>query len=179
MEEWKDIPEFKGHYQASNIGRIKSLERIDHGVRKVKERILIPRINNTGRFYVNLCRKGKSKSYQVSRLILLAFVGKCPDNYECMHLDDNPLNNNINNLRWGTHSENVRMMHAHGRANPANHKGEKSSTAKLHLSDVIRIKDIAKNIIVERGYWAKLSRSLGVNKSTIYDIIKNRTWVES
>jgi len=50
----------------------------------------------------------------VHRLVLEAFVGKCPKGMECRHLDGNSLNNNINNLCWGTRSENQRDSVKHG-----------------------------------------------------------------
>ena len=56
-EIWKDIPNYKGLYQISNLGRIKSLKRYvknKHGKRIVKEKILTNYINGTGYYAVNL-----------------------------------------------------------------------------------------------------------------------------
>lgn len=46
------------------------------------------------------------QNYFVHQLVLLAFVGPCPPGLECRHLDDNPRNNRIDNLAYGTHKEN-------------------------------------------------------------------------
>jgi hypothetical protein len=94
MEEiWKCIPGFDG-YQASNLGRIKSLNtnKITNGT-----------ITNKG--YLQKTIKGKI--YQVHRLVLFAFKGLPPDSKVCDHIDRNPLNNNIENLRWVTQQENT------------------------------------------------------------------------
>ena len=42
----------------------------------------------------------------VHRAILEAFVGVSEGSY-ALHWDDNPLNNTLENLRWGTASENA------------------------------------------------------------------------
>jgi hypothetical protein len=92
-EIWKDIPGFEG-YQASNLGRIKFLNTN-----------LITYGSKTNKGYLNVGIKGKT--YQVHRLILFAFKGFPIDNKVCDHIDRNPLNNNIENLRWVTQQENT------------------------------------------------------------------------
>lgn len=42
------------------------------------------------------------------RLVLLAFVGPCPDGMEACHANDIPTDNRLANLRWGTHADNMR-----------------------------------------------------------------------
>lgn len=169
-EIWKDIPGYSGKYQASNLGRIKSFN--SNNTNKA-ERILKPRKKQSGRFQVVLYNNGK-KDFFVHRLILLSFRGECPSGMEAMHLDDDPSNNNINNLKWGTKSENQKMKFEHNRMDQ---KGEKGPMAKLRNNDIIRIRDIAKNTKVERGYWTKLSRALNVTPSAISCIIHNKSWV--
>ena len=65
-EIWKDIPNYEGIYQASNLGRIKSLERIDAiGNRLLKEKILKPRLNNNGYYRVSLWKQSIEKFYYI------------------------------------------------------------------------------------------------------------------
>jgi hypothetical protein len=52
----------------------------------------------------------------VHRLVLEAFVGPCPEGMECRHLDGDPANNRLENLRWGTHRENAADQVRHGTA---------------------------------------------------------------
>jgi hypothetical protein len=89
--EWKAF----GSYFVSNDGKVK---------RNEKERK--PCIN-FGYHQVALWENGKSKIYKVHRLVLLLFKGECPDGYECDHIDRNPLNNHVDNLRWVTRYENA------------------------------------------------------------------------
>ena len=59
-EVYKDIPNYVGLYQISNLGNVKSLQRKvknKNGYRIVKEKILKPYINNCGYYCVNLRKK--------------------------------------------------------------------------------------------------------------------------
>ena len=51
----------------------------------------------------------------VHRLVLVTFVGPRPEGMECLHLDGDPGNNNLPNLRWGTHKENATLPYTNGR----------------------------------------------------------------
>lgn len=100
MENWKWIPGFENQYQASDLGRIKSFK-----VNKQFGQIMQGNILKDGRKRVNL----NGKKYLVHRLILLTFD---PDGYtteKClaMHLDGDPSNNKLNNLQWGSYSDNA------------------------------------------------------------------------
>lgn len=104
MEEvWKDIPNYEGHYQASNLGRIKSLKR--------KGRILKQGISHNGYLSVVLSKNGKVKTYRVHRLICNTFIDNHFNKPEINHIDGNKKNNKISNLEWCTCSEN--MIHAY------------------------------------------------------------------
>lgn len=103
-EIWEDIPGYKG-YQASNLGRIKSLDRMvgnNTGKRLVKERILKSCKNSDGYLHVSLRRH----SARVHQLILLTFVGTRPDGMVTRHGPNGKLDNSLKNLCYGTRSEN-------------------------------------------------------------------------
>ncbi|MEB5649029.1 NUMOD4 motif-containing HNH endonuclease [Mammaliicoccus sciuri] len=108
-EIWKDVPGYEGYYQASNLGRIKSLERkveyINQEDRILKEKIM--KLNPTSRGYIriSLCKKGRSRSHFVHRLIVSAFIGE--SNLQVNHIDGVKTNNNIENLEYVTPQENV------------------------------------------------------------------------
>lgn len=123
MEEeiWKDIPGWEGLYQASSLGRIKSLERRvwNHKGYKLKGEQVLKPCKNTYRktpyFYVRLsdAKRGLQKSLAVHVLVCKTFHGPKPEsidgdsNINCMHLNGNSLDNRACNLRWGTHAENM------------------------------------------------------------------------
>ena len=108
-EIWRDVPGYEGYYQASNLGRIKSLERIvKHncgGPKKLKERVLKGYVNRYGYVIISLCKKGRSKSHSVHRLIISAFIGE--SNLQVNHIDGVKTNNNIENLEYVTLQENI------------------------------------------------------------------------
>jgi hypothetical protein len=115
QEIWKDIPDYEGLYQVSNFGNVKSLERYVKG--KVENRLqkenilsksLVGYIGN--QYYaVTLCNNKNSKQVKVSVLVAMAFLNHIPNGYVGFtvdHIDNNPLNNNVNNLQVITKREN-------------------------------------------------------------------------
>lgn len=104
IEIFKDIPGFEGYYQASDQGRMKSVER--KGRRK--ERILKPGIDSYGYLYVYLYKNGKRKTLKVHRLILLTFEG--PSDLQTNHKNCIKTDNRLENLEYVTNLEN--MTHA-------------------------------------------------------------------
>lgn len=155
MEEiWRDIKGYEGKYQVSNLGRVKSLNYN----RTKKEKVLDFKPSKAGYIIVRLCREGKSKPYQVHRLVALHFIDN-PNNYpQVNHKDENKTNNCVDNLEWctqkynnnyGTHNKRVsesqkgkviseetkkKMSKNHadvsGSKNPASRKVQCSTTGK-------------------------------------------------
>lgn len=108
-EIWKVVPGHEG-YAVSNMGRVKSLRRVierkNNSPRVVSERILRPGPNKSGHLTVAL---GRGKTMLVHHLVLLTFVGPRPFGFDSLHLDHDPKNNRLNNLKYGTRSENLKM----------------------------------------------------------------------
>jgi len=104
MEEeiWKDIPGYEGRYQASSLGRIRSLNYHQTG----KVGILVQRLNTNDYFFVLLYKNGAREFISVHRLVCAAFH-KNPKGYPCVnHKDENHHNNRADNLEWCTHKYN-------------------------------------------------------------------------
>ena len=108
MEEiFKDIPNYKGLYQVSNLGNVKSL-------RFGKERMLKPHIDGTGYLQVIFCVNSKLKAYKVHKLVSIVFLGGIIDratNLVVNHIDFNRTNNNAKNLEIITQRENSNKKH--------------------------------------------------------------------
>lgn len=108
-EFWKPIKGFEGFYEVSNLGRIKSLERITNhpkGKRLVREYILKPYISRRGYYEVTLCRLAYRVKCEVHKIVLETFVPNV-QNKPCIdHINTNKLDNRLSNLHWVTHKEN-------------------------------------------------------------------------
>ena len=110
-EIWKDIQGYEGFYQISNLGNVKSLERvIDKGngiVQHRKERIMNKRESVDGYYIAKLNVNKKSTSIAIHILVARHFIDN-PNNYpEVNHKDCNRKNNQVDNLEWCTHQQNV------------------------------------------------------------------------
>jgi transposase len=120
-ETWAPIAGFEGFYEVSTDGRIRSKTRLIRlsGHRTMSERIISgriiaqtvnkPRGEGYARPIVKLSKNGKVLTFTVARLVAGAFLPN-PCGHPCvLHKDDNPFNNNVKNLEWGTHAENSRQ----------------------------------------------------------------------
>ena len=94
--EIKDYP----NYLIYDDGRVYS--------KYLKGRFLKPRLNSHGYVQVALYNDNKRKGMLVSRLVALHYIDNPENKLEVDHIDRNRLNNNIENLRWVTHSDNNR-----------------------------------------------------------------------
>lgn len=94
-EEWVTI---KGYdYFISTYGAVEN---------GITGKILKPQSDKDGYHCVNLYKNGKQKKFKIHRLVAEAFINN-PENKKCVdHINNNKLDNNINNLRWATNSEN-------------------------------------------------------------------------
>ena len=118
MEEeiWKDIPNYEGLYQVSNLGRVKRLNSIINlnsknqhcsfkTTKYYKEKIL-KNINCNNYLRVTLCKDNIKKIKQVHRLVAKSFLDNYNDELEVNHIDENTLNNCADNLEMCTSKYN-------------------------------------------------------------------------
>ena len=107
MEEiWKDVPTYENLYQVSNLGNVRSLDRVIKN-HLYKGKILKPSSNGLY-LKVGLCKNGKKKSVYIHILVAVAFLGfDVSSKYEINHIDHSKLNNTVTNLEIVTHRENM------------------------------------------------------------------------
>jgi len=171
IEIWKSITDYENLYKISSYGNIK---RITGRILKssvVKKHLII-----------TLSKNGIAKNCYVHRLVLETFIGPCPSGMECRHLDGNPENNKLNNLKWGTRSDNQKDSLKHGthrfqktdyiRYQP-NTRGSKHGMSKLNNNEIIKIRKLFKEEILTQREIAKI---FNVSQGTIWFIIHKKTW---
>ena len=173
-EEWLPIPGYEGYYEVSNLGNMKSLDRVvrkkSGGTHTLIERMLKPYPDKLGYSRVHLCKNGKLTSYQVHRLVAQAFLGPAPDdkNHVC-HNDGEPTNNHLENLRWDSAAGNARDRIKHGTDN----KGSKNGWAKIGEQQVLEIQNLLLNTQLTQ---VEIAAKVSVESSTITDINRGRSW---
>ena len=118
-EAWKAIEGLDGFYEVSNLGRVRSKDRLvqrkDGRIRKVPGKILKTSNGTAGHRLISVGARPNRITAQVHRLVIFAFVGPEPfEGAEVRHLNGIPDDNRLENLKWGTRSENLRDMALHG-----------------------------------------------------------------
>lgn len=169
MEEiWKDIPNYEG-YQASNLGRIRTYNKITytkmHGERHWKNRILKFKPNEktkkckqgTG-FRVSLWKDGKCKDFLVARLIATTFLENLIDTKMTVnHKNGDRLDNRVENLEWLSLADNIKYGFENNQYRQIN----------------VKIKNIKNNKIFDFKSLAAASKFLNRNPGYINCCIKN------
>lgn len=172
-EEWRDIPGLEGRYQASSLGRIRSLPRSGktcYGAqRQLPGRVLSCNPSGIGYVRVNIDRRVRF----AHRLVAAAFIDNPNNLPEVNHIDGNKGNCRPENLEWCTRRQNMAHAFATGLApirDPG--RGDNSIAAKLSEAEVARIK-----ARLRRGDRSiDVAREHSVCKSTIGEIKAGRSW---
>ena len=178
VEQWKPVVGYEGLYEVSNLGQVKSLDRLCKSDKRsdqwMKGQLLKPRINRNrqNRCTVMLSKEGNVSYCYISRLVLVAFVGLPPARHDAAHWDGNPMNNELSNLRWATISENMQDKNRHGTAAI----GSRNAMAKLTEEDVACIKQNYRRNSYHDSNALKLASQFGVRRDTILLIARNAGW---
>lgn len=161
-EVWKDIPGYEGHYMVSDFGRIKS-------IKFNKETILKHTTNGKpGHRKVMLCLNGKVKWLFVHRIVMLAFVGECPDGLLTCHNNGDSSDNRLTNLRYDTYAANSADSDRHG----TRPRGSSRSNSKLTESSVVEIR----KRLTAGDMQKDIAADFGVSRSTIYNLKEGISW---
>lgn len=124
-EEWKDIPGYEGHYQASTLGNIRSVKR--------ETVVLKGDLQRNGYRRVYLWTSGRKRNCLVHRLVALTFIQN-PNGYsDINHIDENKQNNSIDNLQWCTHLFNMNYGSVRAKIGAANTGRDVSSETRQKL----------------------------------------------
>jgi hypothetical protein len=120
------IKGYEGFYEIDRYGNIFGVERkikLSNGkTRKIMGRLLSHKNNGSGYFFVRLSKKGSQESLYVHRLLASTFIDN-PENLKYVnHIDGDPSNNDLANLEWVSHAQNVK--HGYDNCLNGNQKGQ-------------------------------------------------------
>ena len=172
-EEWRPIPGFGGYYEASSLGRIRSIDREVNGfsargnrptkIRR-KGQIMAQGARTGDYMCVGLYFDGQYSRQQVHTLVLMAFVGPRPEGMQGCHGPNGKADNSIANLRWDTPEANRADIEIYGKR----HRGEQVVTSKLTAEQVVEIRS---------GLGpAEAMRKFGIGRTTYYRAKNGETW---
>ena len=157
-EIWKDIPEYEGVYQVSNLGRVRSLKW-------GKQRILKGGKNPKGYSLASLCKDGNVITNKIHRLVMLAFVGE--SDLQVNHKNGAKSDNRLENLEYCTSSENT--QHAYDTGLMA--RGENHHRSKLTRACAKRIKYGHQGLTQQA-----IAEIYGIAQSKVSDIRSGKIW---
>ena len=156
---WKDIEGYEGLYAINENADIYSYKT---------QKLKIPQVSKDGYYTVQLWKNGNAKRYKLHRLVAIAFIPN-PNNYPIvMHLDNNKLNPNVNNLQWGTLSQNSQQAYADGLM----HYPE---TAKPHT--IYELYNDDKNIKYRILGYREASSIIQYDKDSFFSVIKRNSTI--
>lgn len=174
-EIWKDIKDFEGIYQVSNLGNVRSLDRKvfnkgNNSWCNKKGRILKPTKDKGGYLYVGLHDKenAKTSSVKIHRLVAFAFCIGYEYGLEVNHKNGNRQDNRSENLEWVTRSQNIRDIYKRG----LNTNGDKNNASKLKNREIRIITSLYDSGVSQ----IIIAKSFNVSQATISNIIKNKTY---
>lgn len=165
MEEiWKDVKDFEGLYQVSNLGNLKRLV----SKRVLFERLIGSSIDRYGYVKRALCKDGKMYYFTEHRLVANAFIPNAFNKPSVNHINGIKTDNKVENLEWCTNKENT--QHAI-RIGLKDQKGIKHHKCKLTEKQVLEIREIG--FSQTRMF---LSKKYDVSRTTILGIIRRDFW---
>jgi hypothetical protein len=165
-EVWKDIAGYEGTYQVSNMGRVRSLDRIikcaNRDDMRKKGQIIRPYVDRNGYLLVLLTVQKVKTHLEVHRAVMNAFVGPLPPGHHTHHINDNRTDNRLENMVYLTKSVHTSVTH----------RGENARCARLKEPQVLEIK----KLLAAGVHFLDIAPLFGVHGNTIQDIKHNRTW---
>lgn len=169
-EEWKTIEGSEG-YEISNLGRVRSFWTIGRYAKigRSEPVVLALSKDKDGYEHVGVRRGNRRVTKKVHRLVLRAFHGPCPPQFECRHKNGNRSDNRSQNLRWGSKVSNQKDRIRHG----TSQHGERHQMARLTADQVVEIRKLAAFEGVSRS---DMAATFGVSESHIRNIIIGHRW---
>lgn len=164
METWKSIKGYEGLYEVSNLGRVRSLDRmvmmVNKGVlcKSLRHgRILNPCLVGDGYCNVNLFKNGKGKHHLVHRLVATAFIPNPENLPEINHKDENKTNNVVSNIEWCSSQYNGSY-------------GNRPNKYKVKINQF----DLNGNLMKQFDSVAEVAKEIGCHYTSISHAVKDK-----
>lgn len=171
-ETWKGVPGFEGLYEVSNLGRVRSLDRVvryrSGPVHTHRGRVLKLAAGRSGYPHVQLFRNGHGVCRSVHSLVLAAFVGPRPKGHQCRHKNGHRKDARLSNLEYGTARENCLDKRRHNTHMP----GSRNPASVLSEPDVALIY----KRLQDGETQTALAAEYGVTSTAIGHIARGTNW---
>jgi len=167
-EVWKEVEGYEGYYEVSNLGHVRSLDRViphaTQGSQKVKGKVLKQTLRN--KYYRVILARDNHKNHQsVHRIVAKAFIPN-PENKESVdHINNDKLDNRASNLNWVTVYENSSKARREG----FYRVGEEHLQSKITAKEVKEILDI---YYIQGFFQSQIASLYNVEQATISKITR-------
>ena len=167
MEIWKAVPDYEGFYEASSLGRVRSLDRRS-GQKFCRGVIISPSSDGAGYESFSARKVGKITRMKVHRAVCSAFHGAPPPKSDARHLNGDRSDNRAENLAWGSRRENMADMIAHGRTT----RGERNARAILDETMVRAMRAMRAQGVLYRD----IASEFGVSLKCAHGAVRGERW---
>lgn len=153
---WAKVPGFP-NYEVSTYGNVWRAGKV-----------LSPNVRKFGYKFTELSRDGRRFGFMVHALVLMTFIGPRPDGMVACHNDGKTHNNHLENLRWDTHTNNMRDKYKHNTMP----RGAAIHCVKLTEGCVSRVKDMLACGETQKA----IADWFNVSQAAISAIARGRSW---